>query len=396
MSGSHITIPATSPIITYAGNGTQTAFPVPFPYFTPADVQVFVGGVLQATGYSLSGTAADAGFSSGTVTFSTAPANGAAIVIRRVVVPQRTTDFGYPSQTFDIRALNTELDRLVAMLQERDALDSSALRGPPGETIAEIPSAAARAGKLLGFDLASNPIAVAGTVGGAIVSPFAATLLDDADADAVLATLGATAIGRALLRAANEAAARAMLGVEAPYADLASAATTNIGATSGQAVRITGTTTITSFGTAASGVRRVLRFAASLTLTHNASSLILPGGANIVTAAGDTADAVSLGGGNWLVTSYTPATTAGMRSLAGAAPLPQAGAGVGRVEAINPTPGSALVAPAGGTWRVTWQGINISTGGFSAGFNTGVFAGGATVAAATVGVAWTAEAWRIA
>ncbi len=90
--------------------------------------------------------------------------------------------------------------------------------------------------------------------------------------------------------------------------DLASASTTSIGAQQSDNVRITGTTTITSFGTIASGVTRQLRFAAALTLTHNATSLILPGGANIITAAGDTATAVSLGSGNWVVTDFMPAS----------------------------------------------------------------------------------------
>jgi hypothetical protein len=90
--------------------------------------------------------------------------------------------------------------------------------------------------------------------------------------------------------------------------DLASAGTTDIGAQASNNVRITGTTTITSFGTIASGVTRQLRFAAALTLTHNATSLILPGGANITTAAGDTATAISLGSGNWIMADFMPAS----------------------------------------------------------------------------------------
>lgn len=91
------------------------------------------------------------------------------------------------------------------------------------------------------------------------------------------------------------------------WADVASAATVDLGAQASRSLRITGTTTITSFGTAANGVRRYLRFAAALTLTHNATSLILPGGATITTAAGDTATAISLGSGNWLVADFMPA-----------------------------------------------------------------------------------------
>jgi hypothetical protein len=91
---------------------------------------------------------------------------------------------------------------------------------------------------------------------------------------------------------------------EAAEVALASAATVNIGAAAANSVQITGTTTITGLGSAAAGIRRSLRFAGALTLTHNATSLILPGGANIATAANDTAEFLSLGSGNWVCTAY--------------------------------------------------------------------------------------------
>lgn len=86
--------------------------------------------------------------------------------------------------------------------------------------------------------------------------------------------------------------------------DIASAATVDLGAAVGRIVDVTGTTTITSFGTVAAGIWRIVRFTGALTLTHNATSLILPGAANITTAAGDCLIAVSLGSGNWVVTQY--------------------------------------------------------------------------------------------
>lgn len=91
---------------------------------------------------------------------------------------------------------------------------------------------------------------------------------------------------------------------ESKGTDIASATTTDIGAATGNFVHITGTTTITGFGTVAAGARRLVVFDGVLTLTHNATSLILPSGANITTAAGDTAVCVSEGSGNWRVTSY--------------------------------------------------------------------------------------------
>lgn len=90
--------------------------------------------------------------------------------------------------------------------------------------------------------------------------------------------------------------------------DIASASTTDLGAVKGSYHNITGTTTITSFGTVSAGISKWLKFAGALVLTHNATSLILPSGANITTAAGDACKAVSLGSGNWIVTSYSRAT----------------------------------------------------------------------------------------
>lgn len=88
---------------------------------------------------------------------------------------------------------------------------------------------------------------------------------------------------------------------------IASAATTDIGSALSNVIYVTGTTTITALGTAAAGVTRTVRFAGILTLTYNATSLQLPGLANITTAANDTADFLSLGSGNWQCIRYSPA-----------------------------------------------------------------------------------------
>jgi hypothetical protein len=99
---------------------------------------------------------------------------------------------------------------------------------------------------------------------------------------------------------------------ESNGADIASAATTDIGAATGNYVVVTGTTTITALGTVQAGTRRIVNFSGILTLTHNGTSLILPTAANITTAAGDTATFVSLGSGNWVCTNYMRASGAAL------------------------------------------------------------------------------------
>ncbi len=69
-------------------------------------------------------------------------------------------------------------------------------------------------------------------------------------------------------------------------ADVASAATVPLPAYA--SFTITGTAAVTAFSAANKGVRKYVTFAAALTLTHNATSFILPGGATITTAPGDT------------------------------------------------------------------------------------------------------------
>lgn len=90
-------------------------------------------------------------------------------------------------------------------------------------------------------------------------------------------------------------------------ADIPSASSLTLGV-DGNFFHVTGTTTITAISTEEEGTWIVLEFDGALTLTHNATSLILPhDGQNIVTAAGDTALLVSEGSGNWRCVAYQKA-----------------------------------------------------------------------------------------
>lgn len=70
-------------------------------------------------------------------------------------------------------------------------------------------------------------------------------------------------------------------------ADVASASTIDLDAATGNLVDVTGTTAITAI-TLSDGRERTVRFTGALTLT-NGASLVLPGGSNITTSAGDYA-----------------------------------------------------------------------------------------------------------
>lgn len=119
---------------------------------------------------------------------------------------------------------------------------------------------------------------------------------------------GATNIGSGLDDNLREIQGVITRGLSHKGVDIASATTTDIGAVEGLMHDITGTTTITGLGTVRAGIWKVLKFEGALTLTHNATSLILPGGANITTADGDIAIVISEGAGNWRCAAYQKAS----------------------------------------------------------------------------------------
>ena len=128
---------------------------------------------------------------------------------------------------------------------------------------------------------------------------------------------------------------------------LAAAATVNLALANGNFLHITGTGTISSFGTCPAGARFVLVFDGVCTLTYNATSLIIPGSANKTTAANDCCMIVSEGSGNWRVVGYFP--------IAG-------GTGGGTVTAVTAT---APIASSGGTTPdISIPQANGSTDGF--------------------------------
>ena len=101
------------------------------------------------------------------------------------------------------------------------------------------------------------------------------------------------------------------VGVEAQKhwakgADVASANALTLG-TDGNYFDITGTTAITSIGTLGIGTVIKLHFDGALTLTHHATDLVLPSGANITTAAGDEAEFIEYASGDWRCTNYMKA-----------------------------------------------------------------------------------------
>ena len=248
-----ITISDTEPRVQYTASSGQTAFSVPFEFFTTSDIKVYNGTSLltynaspsSASQYSVTGAGVSGG---GSITLGGGATLNDVITIYRDLGIARSTDFP-TSGAFQIDSLNTELDKIIAMIQqvERDLKFSPKAAATTSNTYnLTLPNLVANkilsvnsSGTALEFDqsvtdvatvagIAANISTVSGiaanvtTVAG-IASNVTAVAGDATDIGAVAAK--ATEIGR--LGTADAVADMALLGTSACVAVMALLATTD-------------------------------------------------------------------------------------------------------------------------------------------------------------------------
>lgn len=163
----HIKMPEVAPLIRALANGVRTEFEFPFPVFASEDVAVYFNGARQVSGFDIAGAGATSG---GRVVFDAAPINGVIVTIERRMKFERLTDF-IEGGDFSAQAINTELDYLVAGLQQVARDQSGHLKYSDGENPSStvLPSRELRANKALGFDGNGDPVAV--SLEGSMASP---------------------------------------------------------------------------------------------------------------------------------------------------------------------------------------------------------------------------------
>jgi hypothetical protein len=186
-----MTVSVQTPFNSSTGNGITTVFPYSFKILSADDLKVTVNGVLQtiSTDYTVSGI----GGNGGNVTFVVAPANGAIVVRYSDTLMKRDTDY-QENGDFRESVVDADFDRLWLGLRDTTSKADRGLRAPPGETFADLPAAATRVSRLLGFDGLGMPTLYSqATLGTIVPTAYIATLLDDADAPAARLTLGAPA-----------------------------------------------------------------------------------------------------------------------------------------------------------------------------------------------------------
>lgn len=138
----------------YICDGERTAFDFTFAVFEPNDIEVWIDDAAVSQGFAVQGVRETDG---GRVVFQAPPAAGSRLTLQRRLVIARETDFQHGG-ILRSDALNDELDRIIAMLQQLDADTSRAVRLHVSDDAAELrlPVKASRAGQVLAFDIDGN------------------------------------------------------------------------------------------------------------------------------------------------------------------------------------------------------------------------------------------------
>lgn len=176
-------VEATNAFTAATGNGAATSFPYSFAARNAVDVAVYVNGVQQFAGFTVT---PDSDFNGGTVVFTTAPANGVSVIM--AAQPSLTQTVGFEnSGPYNPAAVDGALDAAaIRDISLSGRIDRAPLV-PLGETMGPIPAKALRAGLSFGFDAQGNPVAV--NPGGA----------DSALRTDLAASTGASLVGAAAL-----------------------------------------------------------------------------------------------------------------------------------------------------------------------------------------------------
>lgn len=274
---------STTPMrVRYTATSGQTVFTVPFPIYDEADFEVWVDGVQMTydvtpannTEYSIAAFEA----ASTTITFG-APGitAGADVLILNDIPVERTSDFA-SSGVFPVSTLNKQLDKLTAMVREReDYAEMRSLRLAKTdlpETLAELPTKATRAGYIFVWDANGNPSVTSETLAdfnaasAAAVAAAAAAATSETNAAASAAAASASETAAAASETAAAASETAAAASETAAAASASAAASSASAAASSASSAsTSAGTASTAATAATDAQAAAEAALSATLT---------------------------------------------------------------------------------------------------------------------------------
>lgn len=156
------------------GNGVATVFPYDFQILDQDHLVVEIDGVVQTSGYTVSGVGESGG---GNVTFDTAPADGAEVLRYREVPYTREVDY-QRNGNFDEETVDRDQDLKEMQIQQLEAIAKRAPKAPRSVGADQAVTQAewdGRAGRVWGFDAVGKLALLIGQAGSSLVDLAAST-----------------------------------------------------------------------------------------------------------------------------------------------------------------------------------------------------------------------------
>lgn len=166
-----MTVETTASRAQYDTNGTTGPWTVPFPFLRNEDLQVVytdAAGVDTTLVLDVDFSVVGAGGESGTITTVVAYPGGGKLTVLRDIEPLQESDY-VDGDSFPAETLERDLDRLTMLNQQTIEVLDRALVVPPSEVGFQLPPAAQRKGKLLGFDSVTGAFALVAAATGSIL-----------------------------------------------------------------------------------------------------------------------------------------------------------------------------------------------------------------------------------
>ena len=366
-----MTIPSTTYEVTHAGNSSATTFAFAFKFLRDADlhvVHIAADGTRTTTvfdtDYTITGAGTESGgnvlFPKAGSAFSTL-ATGTSLEISRRPAATQLTDF-INGGTYDAEEIEDALDLISTVVMYVRGVATDYLEDLVLEANKLLVTNAAGTKIIMGPLTADLTAAVTAATAAATSATAAATSATAAGTSATAAATSATAAATSALLAAGISNVvedttpqlggpldpnSHFIGLDSGSTILSATPTVSV---NGDYFDCSGTTTITAF-TVAINRHFYINFTGIMQLTHNATAMDLPGGANITTAVGDVAEFFSTDADNVQCLNYTKAD--GTAVVGGAGGLEDAGGNVVGVENAQTTAGNFTVT----------NGSNLVTGG---------------------------------
>lgn len=320
-----MTVASTTSKVSYAGNGSTTAFTVPFYFLANTDLLVTYRNnstgtetvKTLTTDYTVTGAGVSSG---GTVTMLSAPASGITVVIQRSVPLTQNVDY-QPNDPFPANTHEMALDKLTMEAQQLQEQISRSIKLSTTNTMTSTEftiGATDRANKVLGFDTAGE-LAVTqelGTYRGVWASGVAYKvrdlIKDSSNANIYFCITAHTSSG-AVPISTNTDAAKWSLIVDAATATssaTAAAASASAAATSATNAASSATSASTSASTATTQASSATTSASNAASSASSASTSASNAASSATSASTSASSASTSATNAANSATSAATSA--------------------------------------------------------------------------------------